>query len=119
MQTKRQSAIEVITGTTVGLIVSWVIGQYWIYPEFGWHPSMTQNFLMTSSFTVVSIIRSYLWRRLFNWFVACKEAEDKEALAHVHLAWDELLASNERAAKMLNADVTLDHAKHLEDARAR
>lgn len=66
MQTKRQSVLETVTGTAVGLALAWVAGQYWIYPAFGFHPALETNLQMTLWFTVVGIVRSYIWRRLFN-----------------------------------------------------
>lgn len=67
MQTRRSSLAEVLTGTAVGLVLAWVCGQYWIYPAFGYHPDLETNLEMTLWFTVVGIVRSYVWRRLFNW----------------------------------------------------
>jgi hypothetical protein len=67
MQTRKQSAVEVLVGTAIGLTLSVVVGQLLIYPAFGVHPSWIANVWMTGCFTVVSIARSYLTRRFFNW----------------------------------------------------
>jgi hypothetical protein len=67
MQTKRASLVETLTGTLVGMILAIVAGQYVIYPAFGWHPHLGDNLWMTACFTAVGLIRSYLWRRFFNW----------------------------------------------------
>jgi hypothetical protein len=32
------------------------------------YQSLDHNFLITITFTVVSIFRGYFWRRMFNWF---------------------------------------------------
>jgi uncharacterized membrane protein YoaT (DUF817 family) len=67
MQTKRASLIEVLTGTFVGLLIAIAAGQWWIYPAFGLHPTLGKNLYMTLAFTAVGLVRSYVWRRLFNW----------------------------------------------------
>lgn len=68
MQTKRGSLFEVCTGTAVAFAISMAAGQ-WIYPLItgGSAVSLQSNFIATGLFTLISIIRSYLWRRLFNW----------------------------------------------------
>ena len=67
MQTHRASLIDVLTGVSVGMVVSIAAGQWFIYPAFGLHPSLGKNLWMTLAFTLVGLIRSYIWRRLFNW----------------------------------------------------
>lgn len=67
MQTRRASAIEVCTGTAAAFLLSVGVGQYLIYPLYDIHPALSTNFILTGWFTVISIVRGYLWRRLFNW----------------------------------------------------
>ena len=66
-QTKIQSAVEVIASTALAFALSVYAGQYVIYPAFGVHPTMITNMGMTAAFTVLSIVRSYVTRRFFNW----------------------------------------------------
>jgi hypothetical protein len=66
MQSQQQSATEIVTGTIAGLALAWVAGQYWIYPMFHVHVDYMLNLKMTSLFTIVSILRGYVWRRVFN-----------------------------------------------------
>jgi hypothetical protein len=66
MQTKKHSATEVVSGTAAGLVLAWVAGQYAIYPYFHVHVDAWLNLKLTCWFTVVSIIRGYVWRRWFN-----------------------------------------------------
>jgi hypothetical protein len=68
MQTKKSSATEVVTGTAAGLILAWVAGQYLIYPYYHVQVDALENLKLTAWFTVVSIIRGYVWRRWFNRF---------------------------------------------------
>lgn len=64
-QTKKQSVIESITQTLIGLGTSIAV-QLIIYPLMGIPVSFKQNLIITAIFFVVSIIRGYLVRRFFN-----------------------------------------------------
>lgn len=65
MQTKRNSIIEAITNTVVGLGVSFLI-QIIIYPTLGIPVTLGQNIIITLVFFVASIIRGYILRRVFT-----------------------------------------------------
>lgn len=65
MQTKRQSRIETLTQQAIGFIVA-MVSQLIIFPVFDIHVSMADNLLIGIYFTIVSIIRSYVVRRMFN-----------------------------------------------------
>ena len=67
MQTKRQSAVETITGNIASFVIGVLVGQLAIYPAYGLHPNWISNLKITFWFVAVSVVRSYLWRRLFNW----------------------------------------------------
>lgn len=69
MQTKSQSAVEVVCSTALAFAISVGAGQV-IYPLYGMTPSLGLNVELTLWFTVISIIRSYLTRRFFNWMHA-------------------------------------------------
>jgi hypothetical protein len=45
-----------------------VVTQILIFPAFGLHTTLAQNLKMGAVFTVVSIARSYVLRRLFERF---------------------------------------------------
>lgn len=64
-QSRKMSAAEVITGTAIGFVVA-VITTHFVMPAFGHPVTMTENFWITSIFTVVSIVRGYFVRRLFE-----------------------------------------------------
>ena len=64
-QTKTQSFIETITGVAIGYVVA-LLTQFAVFPLFGMKVAMGDNLLIGAIFTVVSIIRSYFVRRLFN-----------------------------------------------------
>lgn len=65
MQTRRQSMIEALLNTASGYILS-VFVQLLVFPWFGVHLALSQNLALVAIFTLVSIARSYAWRRLFN-----------------------------------------------------
>lgn len=64
MQLRRHSLLEASLNTASGFILSVLVG-LWVYPAFGIH-EFQNNLAVTSIFTIVSIIRSYIWRRIFN-----------------------------------------------------
>ena len=65
MQTKRQSAIESLTSTTIGIIIGIVLNLT-ILPIFGYPVSLSDSLWISVIFTAVSVIRSYAVRRIFN-----------------------------------------------------
>ena len=66
-QTRLTSIVEVLLNTTSGFILAMFIWQF-VIPAFYPHlePTMAENFNMTALFTIASIARGFLWRRLFN-----------------------------------------------------
>jgi len=64
-QSKKNSAIESIVQTVIGLGTSIII-QVALYPLMGIPVTFSQNLIITAVFFVVSIIRGYLVRRIFN-----------------------------------------------------
>jgi len=66
-QKKLHSFIEVFTNTFIGYLIA-IFTQIIIFPFFDIHVSTSENMVIALIFTVVSIIRSYILRRLFNHF---------------------------------------------------
>lgn len=64
-QTKRHSAIESIIQTIIGLGTSILI-QIIIYPMMGIPVTFFQNLIITLVFFLVSIVRGYFVRRIFD-----------------------------------------------------
>lgn len=64
-QTRKHSALEAITNVVVGYGVA-VAATQAILPLFGIPVRFDQNLAISALFTVVSLIRSYVLRRLFN-----------------------------------------------------
>lgn len=65
MQLKRHSLLESIVNVAVGYGVA-LLSQIIIFPVFGIKVSLRDNVLIGVFFTIISIVRSYLLRRLFN-----------------------------------------------------
>jgi predicted membrane protein len=65
MQSKSMSLIETTASTVIGFLVSLVVTHF-VLPLFGHAITFSDNLYITTIFTVVSIIRSYCVRRLFN-----------------------------------------------------
>ena len=64
-QSRRMSLVEALTNVAVGYGIA-VMAQMTIFPVFGLHATLAQNMMMGAIFTVVSIIRSYALRRIFE-----------------------------------------------------
>lgn len=65
MQSKRHSLIEAVLNTAIGYVIA-ILTQVAVFPLFGIHIPLEQDLLIGLIFTVVSLVRSYALRRLFN-----------------------------------------------------
>ena len=65
MKYKKQSLIESLTSTTIGIIIGIVLNLT-ILPIFGYPVSVVDSLWISVIFTAVSVIRSYAVRRIFN-----------------------------------------------------
>lgn len=65
VQRKRHSAIESIVNVAVGYGIS-LASQIIIFPVFGIQASLIDNIQIGAWFTVISIGRSYILRRIFT-----------------------------------------------------
>jgi hypothetical protein len=66
MQKRNHSVWEAALNASSGVAVSFILSLV-VFPVFGFQASVGQAFSITMIYTVVSIVRSYFWRRLFNW----------------------------------------------------
>lgn len=64
-QSRFMSGVEAVTNVAVGYGVA-VGTQIVVFPWFGLDPSLSDTLVIGAIFTVVSIVRSYALRRLFN-----------------------------------------------------
>lgn len=65
-QSRRGSAAEAVINVIVGYAIN-ITANALIFPLFGWQLSLRQNLLLGVFYTVISLVRSYSLRRLFNW----------------------------------------------------
>lgn len=64
-QTRRGSFIEACVNTASGFVVSLIVWHF-VARHYSIPMPLSRNLEITGIFTVVSVARSYLWRRLFN-----------------------------------------------------
>lgn len=71
MQSKLMSFAESLVSVLIGYSVA-ILSQVIIFPMFGIDVSMSDNLIIGGIFTVISIIRSYIVRRIFNYLSIIK-----------------------------------------------
>jgi len=67
VQPKRHSMLEATLNTGSGFLLSYGAG-FLVFPAFGFQVTPGQNFEIVLVYTVISVVRSYVWRRVFNWW---------------------------------------------------
>lgn len=67
MQSRKGSAVEAVANVAIGYVVA-LGAQAVIFPLFGLHASASEHMAIGGLFTIVSLVRSYALRRLFNHF---------------------------------------------------
>lgn len=67
MQTRRGSLFETLFGTASGFVISLLVWEFVVKPLWQLNTSFVENLGITMLFTVVSVARSYVVRRFFNW----------------------------------------------------
>ena len=65
MQSRWMSFVESVTNIVVGYGLA-VLTQIIVFPIFGLQPTLAQNLKIGAVFTVMSIVRSYILRRVFE-----------------------------------------------------
>lgn len=64
-QTRLGSFIEAIVNIVIGFAINYTANLL-IFPLFGFHISLSANFMMGLIYTVISLVRQYVLRRWFN-----------------------------------------------------
>jgi hypothetical protein len=64
-QSRRMSMLESVANVMIGYGVA-IVTQVIVFPWFGLHVSLGDNLAIGTIFTVVSLIRSYALRRVFE-----------------------------------------------------
>ena len=65
MQSRWMSLVESAINIVVGYCLA-VLTQLVVFPLFGLRATFSENLLIGGVFTLISLVRSYLLRRLFN-----------------------------------------------------
>ena len=65
MQTKKWSMIETLVSVGIGLLIGVILNML-VLPLFDYDVSLTDGVLISIIFTAVSVVRSYVVRRIFN-----------------------------------------------------
>ncbi|CUH61572.1 DUF7220 family protein [Thalassobacter stenotrophicus] len=65
MQSRRQSLIEAVTNVVVGYALA-ILTQIMVFPWFGLQVSLGDNLAIGALFVMISLLRSYALRRLFE-----------------------------------------------------
>jgi len=65
MQLKRWSLTESVCNIIVGYTIN-LLANFVIFPLWGWHITLRQNIEIGVIYTIISLVRSYCLRRLFN-----------------------------------------------------
>src|SRR5687768_4760225 len=65
-QSRKESLVKSLLNTLSGFILSYLVWVLVASPLFNIPVNYTESFWITCLFTGVSVVRSYVWRRLFN-----------------------------------------------------
>lgn len=66
MQSRLSSFIEQLLNVGTGFIVSLLFWTFVVVPVWDLNVNHTENLQITFCFTILSVVRGYVWRRLFN-----------------------------------------------------
>lgn len=69
MQSRVMSLVEAVANVAVGFVIACAV-QIVAFPFFGLQASIGEHLALGAIFTAVSIMRSYVMRRAFNWWGA-------------------------------------------------
>ena len=64
-QSRLMSGVETGVNILLGYTIA-IFSQMVVFPLWGLHVTLTQNFGIAATFTVISLVRLYLVRRFFN-----------------------------------------------------
>lgn len=65
-QTRKMSAVESVANTAFGFGIS-VLTYAIVMPLLGYATTMTENVIMVTVFSIISMVRNYIVRRVFTW----------------------------------------------------
>lgn len=65
-QSRKESAVEAVLNVGSGFILAMLAWQLVVAPLWGYEVTLLDNVGLTAIFTVISVVRGYLWRRYFE-----------------------------------------------------
>ena len=66
MQPKKWSLFEAFCNSLSGIFISWLVTLFILPPMLDVEIAADDALVVTLMYTVISVARSYIWRRLFN-----------------------------------------------------
>jgi hypothetical protein len=66
-QSRRRSAVEAIMNVIIVYMVA-VFANLTVLPAFGYNVTLSDGAVIGLAFTIISLIRSYVIRRVFNYY---------------------------------------------------
>jgi hypothetical protein len=78
MQSKKGSLLEALVNTGSGWLISYLVWLLIIAPVWGFNASPVEILGINLVFTLVSIVRGYVWRRLFNYFGEINDSKNAD-----------------------------------------
>ena len=66
-QSRKRSAVEAIMNVIIGYMVA-VFANLTVLPAFGYNVTLFDGAAIGLAFTIISLIRSYVIRRVFNYY---------------------------------------------------
>jgi len=83
-QTKTKSLVETTLNTLSGFIVSYILWKWILVPMIdAGYLFHDQSFVITTIFTIASLTRSYIWRRLGNKWLSQNERPCNDVTAEM------------------------------------
>ena len=87
-QSRAGSMLEAVANVLAGFLVA-LLGQQLILPLFAIHVGLASHFGIATLFTLLSLVRSYLLRRLFNHMAWRRQEELRKRQQHRERALSE------------------------------
>lgn len=101
-QSKKMSALESVFNVMVGFGIAFLT-QLVVFPIFDIHAPFETHVMISTIFTVVSLVRSYVLRRIFN-----KLDVRKKEFMQIH-SEEKAVALDKLASFLWNCETTQDH----------
>lgn len=68
-QPRLQSLTESILNVASGFVIASLVWEFVVKPVWNIQTTIAENLQITLMFTLISVARGYVWRRLGNWWL--------------------------------------------------